>query len=56
MSSALVMSDAKGSFSWALFRATACVLDNGHSDMSKPTLQILFLPDILIRDLYQSKQ
>ena len=38
MSSALVMSDAEGSSSWALFRATARFLDNGHSDTSKPKL------------------
>ena len=38
MSSALVMSDAEGSSSWALFKGMACFLDNGHSDMLKPKL------------------
>ena len=35
MSPALSMSDAEGISSWALFKATACFLDNVHSDMSK---------------------
>ena len=38
MSSAPVMSDLEGSSSWALFRARAYFLDNGHSDMLKPKL------------------
>ena len=38
MSSAPVMSDSEGRSSWALFRATDCALDNGHSDMLKPKL------------------
>ena len=38
MSSTLVMSDAEGNSSWALFRATTCALGNGYSDMLKPKL------------------